>query len=131
MGNANTIRLKNENPVHRHCQRHLNYLVFFAVIKIKEQDGCGLSIFLGNLLSLCNDLLNTSNHVERLFEKVIVFPIQHSLSTQNTKIKYESRSVRNQCIIQTPKFRKWNSSCMHAQRGGDLVSIIVCSKLIN
>lgn len=39
------------------------------------------SRFLGNLLSLGNDLLNTSNHVERLFRKIIIFTIQHTLPT--------------------------------------------------
>lgn len=35
--------------------------------------------FLGNLLSLCNDLLKSSNHIKWLLWKVIIFPIQNTL----------------------------------------------------
>ncbi|PON73719.1 hypothetical protein PanWU01x14_056070 [Parasponia andersonii] len=49
----------------------------------KEETDLG-SRFLGNLLSLSNDLLNTSNHVERLFRKIIIFTIQNTLPSTKT-----------------------------------------------
>ncbi|PON71045.1 LOW QUALITY PROTEIN: hypothetical protein TorRG33x02_255480 [Trema orientale] len=100
------IKLKTEMVVNPHTQFVLkkNNQILFAGIassssiidfsqlsregkrfkeRKKEETDLG-SRFLGNLLSLGNDLLNTSNHVERLFRKIIIFTIQNTLPTTKT-----------------------------------------------